>query len=78
VEEVADRSVPKLSVIILGLGSAISLVGDHARICYGEVGCRWPSREEQLQKPEASAAASWANAWAAQDDFRVIEVRYYP
>jgi hypothetical protein len=74
----SDQSVPKLSVVVISLGSAISLFGDHAAICHGEVGCRWPLSEEQLQKPEASTAASWANAWAAQDEFRVVEVRHYP
>jgi len=77
-ESFGSVGVPKLSVIVISFGSAISLFGDHAAICHGEVGCRWPLSEEQLQKPEASTAASWANAWAAQDDFRVIEVRHYP
>jgi hypothetical protein len=70
--------VPKLSVIVISFGSAFSLFGDNAAICQGKVGCRWPSIEEQLRKPEASTAASWANAWAAKDDFRVIDVRHYP
>jgi hypothetical protein len=73
-----DRSVPKLAVFVISFGSAIGLAGDHAAICRGEVGCRWPLRDEQLQAPEASTAALWANSWAAQDDFRVIEVRHYP